>query len=187
MTFLRSMCALGALLLLLPAGTSAAADQQLKFGYVDTERVLQGSLEFKEVDREARLKIELKEEEGQKMLEDLRQLEEELSVLSDEQRKQMMDEYVRKREDLLDFQEQARQEILDRQSVDLKRIATKIKDIIEDLSRAQGLTMVFDVKSVLYLDRTLVTDLSDKVVAKLNEDYRKEKERLQRKAPERVQ
>jgi Skp family chaperone for outer membrane proteins len=187
MMLARPARALVALTLIASALAYAANGDAITMAYVDTERILQGSLEFKEVDRDARLKIELKEEEGQKMLDDLRKFEEELSVLGEEQRQQRLNEYMRMREDLVDFQEQAREEILDRQSVDLKRVAAKIKKIIEAISREQGITMVFDVKPVLYLDPTRVVDLTDKVVAKLNEDYQKEKERLQRKAPARVQ
>lgn len=166
---------------------SVLAQPGMKIGYVDTEMVLQGLLEFKEVDREARTKIEVKEEEGQAKLEAIRKLEEELSVMSEEARKVRYAELNRMRQELYDFQQTAREEILERQSVDLKRIANKIKAAIEKLGREQGFTMILDVKPVLYLDATQVVDLTDKVIQMLNKAYEEEKQKLQRKAPARVQ
>lgn len=164
-----------------------AAQPVLKIGYVDTEVVLQGLTEFKEVDREARTKIEVKEEEGQAKLEAIRKLEEELSVLSEEARKARYAELNRMRQELYEFQQQAREEILERQSVDLKRIANKIKAAIEKIGREQRYTLILDVKPVLYLDPGQVVDLTDKVIQMLNKAYEEEKQKLQRKAPARVQ
>jgi len=168
------------------AGPIAAATA-LKIGFVDTETVLQGSLEFKEVDREARTKVDLKEEEGQKKLEEIRKLEEELSVMSEEQRKTRLSEYNRKRQDLVDFQTQTRDEILERQGVDLKRIAAKIKRIIETVGAGEHMTVIFDTKPVLYIDAAQVVDLTDRVTQTLNAEYEKEKEKLRLKMPTRVQ
>jgi len=107
--------------------------------------------------------------------------------MSEEQRKARLAEYNRKRQELMDFQTQSREEILERQSVDLKRIANKIRTIIEQLGRDQHLTMIFDVKPILYLNAAQVTDLTERVTQLLNADYEKEKDKLQRKVPTRVQ
>ncbi|NLF40225.1 OmpH family outer membrane protein [bacterium] len=180
--------------MLAAAGAFAADSQQaagqatpVKFGYIDTERVLQASLEFKQVDREARDKVDLKEEEGQKMLADLKKVEDEMAQLAPEKRESRMIEYRRKREELVAFQQQSRDEILEKQSVDLKAIANKIKNIIEQLSQEMQMTLVFDLKPILYLDRAQVIDMSDQVIARLNKDYEADIERLKRKAPARVQ
>ena len=45
------------------------------------------------------------------------------------------------------------------------------------------MTIVFDLKPILYLDRTQVTDLTDKVIETLNKNYNAEKKRLQDKMP----
>ena len=155
-------------------------------GFVDTEKVLQGSIEFKEVDRDARMKIELKEEEGQRMLQGIQKLEEELAVMADSKREMFIKEYQRKIEELDKFRQQARDEILDRQSVDLKRVANKIKKIIEVIATKKKMTMVLELKPLLYLDRTKVVDLSSQVIEELNKQYEIEKEKLRIKTPTRV-
>ena len=81
------------------------------------------------------------------------------------------------------FQQQTKDEVLERQSVDLKRIANKIKRTIEKLSHEMNMTLVFDLKPILYLDRTQVTDLTDKVIEQLNKNYESEKQRLRDKMP----
>jgi Skp family chaperone for outer membrane proteins len=159
---------------------------EITMAFVDTEKVLQGSMEFKEVDREARMKIELKEEEGQRMLQEIQKLEEELSVMADSKREMYIKEYQRKIEALDKLREQARDEIMDRQSVDLKRIANKIKNVIEEIAKKKNLTMVLELKPILYLDRTKVIDISPQVIEEINKQYELEKEKLRIKAPKRV-
>jgi len=161
----------------------AAEKNTLRIGFTDTERIMLASLEYKEIDREARYKIELKEEEGQIKLDELKKLANEISELSEEKRKPLIREYRRKQEDLATFQQQTKDEVLERQSVDLKRIANKIKRTIEIISREMNMTLVFDLKPILYLDRTKVIDLTDKVIEKLNKDYKAEKQRLRDKMP----
>lgn len=167
-----------AMCIFVSAGTST-----LKIGYADTERIMLALSEYKEIDREARYKIELKEEEGQQMLDEIKKLGNEIATLSDEKKKPLIKEYRRKQEALLNFQQQTKDEILERQSVDLKRIANKIKRAIEKISRDMNLTIVFDLKPVLYLDRTQVTDITDKVIEKLNSEYESEKQKLRKKMP----
>jgi len=163
--------------------TSVVSAATLRMGYADTERIMLALNEYKEIDREARYKIELKEEEGQKMLDELKRLGNEIASLSEEKRKPLIKEYRRKQEELSNFQQTTKDEILERQSVDLKRIANKIKRCIENISRDMNLTIVFDLKPVLYLDRTQVTDITDKVIEKLNKEYEAEKQKLRKKMP----
>ena len=165
---------------------AAKAESGIRIAYVDTDQVLTKLTEYREIDREARFNLELKEEEGQKMLDELKKLGEELSALSEEKRKPRMLEYKNKQEALLRFREKARDEIFEKQSIDMKRVASKIQDIIEVIGKDKKMTLVFDLKPILYLDRTKITDLTAVVTEKLNADYEKEKERLRRKLPKRV-
>ena len=174
---------LAAVIFFVSSTITAADTSTLRVGYADTERIMLASIEYKEIDREARYKIELKEEEGQQKLDELKKLANEISELSEENRKALIIEYRRKQEDLASFQQQTKEEVLERQSVDLKRIANKIKRSIEMISRDKNMTIVFDLKPILYLDRTQVTDLTDKVIESLNEDYEQEKQKLRKKMP----
>jgi len=164
----------------------AKADSGIKIAYVDTDQVLTKLTEYREIDRDARFNLELKEEEGQKMLDELKKLGEELAALSEEKRKPRMAEYKTQQEALLRFREKARDEIFEKQSIDMKRVAGKIQDTIEAIGKDKKMTLVFDLKPILYLDRTKVTDLTAVVTEKLNADYEKEKEKLRRKLPKRV-
>ncbi len=174
------------LLVIVTLAFTAKADSGIKIAYVDTDQVLTKLTEYREIDREARFNLELKEEDGQKMLNELKKLGEELSALSEEKRKPRLAEYKTKQEALLSFREKARDEIFEKQSIDMKRVASKIQDIIEAIGKENKMTLVLDLKPILYLDRTKITDLTSKVTEKLNADYEKEKEKLRRKLPKRV-
>ncbi len=179
----NTLLLLAAVILFMSSAAFAAEKPALRMGFTDTERIMLASLEYKEIDREARYKIELKEEEGQIKLDELKKLANEISELSEEKRKPLIREYRRKQEELATFQQQTKDEVLERQSVDLKRIANKIKRTIETISRDMNMTIVFDLKPILYLDRTQVTDLTDKVIETLNKSYESEKQRLRDKMP----
>jgi len=174
---------LAAIVFLISSVIHAADKPALRIGYADTERIMLASIEYKEIDRDARYKIELKEEEGQKKLDELKKLANEISELSEDKRKPLIMEYRRKQEELTIFQQQTKDEVLERQSVDLKRIANKIKRSIEQISRDKKMTIVFDLKPVLYLDRTQITDLTDQVIESLNNEYEEEKQKLRNKMP----
>ena len=175
-----------------PPATTAAAPAtpapagEMKLAYVDTSEVVDRSLECKEFNREEQTKKDLKEEEAQKKMDELKKLREQMEALTDEKRKELMPQYERKAQELEDFVRQSRDEIYDRTSVAFKTIAQKVQRIIETLSRDMNLTLVIDAKAILFADKTKMTNLTDKVVEVLNAEYEKEREKLKLKVPARI-
>ena len=169
-----------------PIPAAAPASGEAKIAYVDTSEVVMRSLEFKEYDRQAQSKIDLKDEEVQKKREELRKLREELAALSAEKQKELQPQYYRKLQEYDDFLSESRDEITSRSSVELKNIAQKVQRIIETIGREMELALVIDAKAVLYADKSKMTNLTDKVVDILNTEYEKEKEKMRVKVPDRV-
>ncbi|MQY58921.1 MAG: hypothetical protein GH144_04845 [Clostridia bacterium] len=165
---------------------TARADLVVKIGYVNLARIFHGYEKTKEL--EAKLKME--NEADQKMLSERRQmiekeidrLKEELETLglmfleSAKEKKQA--EIEGRAEELYEFSayiEQRNQE-RDAKYTDgiLKDLELKLPSIIKNIAEKEGYRFVFDLRSLFYVTREEEFDLTDKVLARLNEDYRSE-------------
>ena len=54
----------------------------------------------------------------------------------------------------------------------LKDLQTKLPSIIESIAEKEGYRFVFDLRSLFYVTPEKEFDLTDKVLAQLNEEYR---------------
>lgn len=156
-----------------------------KIAYVDTETALNNSKEYKDCSL-ALLNIQdEKEEELRKMTAEIDAMGDKLKALSAAKQKEEEATYQALIARANRFAEDTDKALTEQRSVDLNRIANKLKAVIEDIGKEGKYTLVIDLKAIVYLDRSEMKDLTDDVVIKLNEAYAKEKERLL-KTPNRV-
>lgn len=155
-----------------------------KIAFVDTETAINNSKEYKDCSLALLDLQDEKEEELRKMTAEIDALGDKLKALSEAKRQAEEAGYQALIARAQRFAEDTDKELRDQRSVDLTRIAKKLKSIIEDLGREGKYTLVLDLKCIVYLDRADMKDLTDEVVLRLNEAYAKEKSSL--KAPARV-
>ncbi|MBO7543625.1 OmpH family outer membrane protein [bacterium] len=173
------------LALALPVWAFGSDVKAPKIAYVDTETALNNSKEYKDCSL-ALLDIQdEKEEELRKMTSEIDALGDKLKILSDAKRQQEEANYQALIARASRFAEDTDKSLREQRSVDLNRIANKLKAVIEDIGKDGKYTLIIDLKAIVYLDRSEMKDLTDDVVLKLNEAYAKEKERLL-KTPNRV-
>ncbi|MBR5624228.1 OmpH family outer membrane protein [bacterium] len=156
-----------------------------KIAYVDTETALNNSKEYKDCSLALLNTQDEKEEELRKMTSEIDSLGDELNALSPAKRQEKEAIYQAKIAQANRFAEDTDKELRDQRTLDLNRIANKLKKIIEEIGSEGKYTLVIDLKAIVYLDRSEMKDLTDDVVIRLNEAYAKEKERLN-KTPTRV-
>ncbi len=165
-------------------GEGAKAALDVKIGYVDLARIFDGYEKTKEL--EARLQVE--NEADQKMLSERRQmieketdkLREELEtqalMLSESAKEEKQAEIERKIEELYEFSVYIEQRSIDREAryTDgiLKDLQTKLPLIIKSVAEKEGYRFVFDSRSLFYVTPEKEFDLTDKVIAQLNEEYK---------------
>jgi len=166
--------------------TAPGADVKApRIAYVDTETALNNSKEYKDCSL-ALLDIQdEKEEELRKMTSEIDALGEKLKALSPAKRQTEEAGFQAMIARASRFAEDTDKALREQRSLDLNRIANKLKGIIEDLGKEGKYTLIIDLKAIVYLDRSEMRDLTDDVVVRLNEAYAKEKER-QNKTPNRV-
>jgi len=167
---------------------AARADLVVKIGYVDLERIFQGYEKTREL--EARLKME--NEADQNMLSERRQmiekeidkLKEELEtqalMLSESASEEKQAEIERRAEELDEFSAYIEQRNQEREAkyTDgiLRDLQTKLPSIIKSIAEKEGYRFVFDLRSLFYVTPEKEFDLTDKVLAQLNEEYKAETE-----------
>ena len=163
---------------------AARADLVVKIGYVDLERIFQGYEKTKEL--EAKLKME--NEADQEMLSERRQmiekeidrLKEELEtqalMLSESASEEKQAEIERRAEELYEFSAYIEQRMTDRAAkyTDgiVQDLELRVPSIIKSIAEKEGYRFVFDSRFLSYFTPEEEFDLTDKVIAQLNEEYR---------------
>jgi len=163
---------------------TARADLVVKIGYVDLERIFHGYEKTKEL--EAKLKME--NEADQNMLSERRQmiekeidrLKEELEtqalMLSESASEEKQAEIERRAEELYEFSAYIEQRNQEREAkyTDgiLKDLQVELPSIIKSIAEKEGYRFVFDLRSLFYVTPEKEFDLTDKVLAQLNEEYK---------------
>lgn len=164
--------------------TTARAALDVKIGYVNLERIFQEYEKTKEL--EARL--ELENEADQRVLSERRQLiekemdelKEELEMqglmLSESAKQEKQAEIERRVEELDEFSRYIEQRNIEREAkyTDdiLKDLQLKLPLIIKSIAEKEGYRFIFDLRSLFYVTPEKEFDLTDKVIAQLNEEYR---------------
>ncbi len=163
---------------------TARADLVVKIGYVDLERIFHGYEKTKELEA----KLNMENEADQKMLSERRQmiekeidkLKEELEtqalMLSESAKEEKQVEIERRIEELDEFSAYIKQRNQEREAkyTDgiLKDLQTKLPSIIKSIAEKEGYRFVFDLRSLFYVTPEKEFDLTDKVLAQLNEEYK---------------
>ena len=153
----------------------AVSSYAMSFAYVNTEDVLQGSKEFKECERKALTKRDLRTEEISQMTAQLDKLEAQISALSAEKGAALREQYAKDFDRIERFNAQ--------HSHDMERIASKIRTIIEKIGERDNVSLMLDLKAILYLDQKVVKDYTKEVTNELNRQYDEELDKLRSKLP----
>jgi len=163
---------------------TARADLVVKIGYVDLERIFHGY----EKTRELEAKLKMENEADQNMLSERRQmiekeidrLKEELEtqalMLSESAKEEKQADMERRIEELDDFSAYIEQRMIDREAryTDeiLKDLELRLSSIIKSVAEKEGYRFVFDSRVLFYFSPEKEFDLTDKVLAQLNEEYK---------------
>lgn len=162
-----------AILLLFPLAATASADA-IKIGFVNAQKVLEGSTEGKQVQEKIKAFIESRQKVISLEEEELRQMDEELArqadLLSPEAKKVKQSEIQKK---LVAYRRKAAEfdnEILEKRREIDKTFLQKIKAVIEEIAKKDGYTFVLNKSegpgAVFYSQESL--DITDKVIARLD-------------------
>ena len=153
------------------AGLSFAAKQ----AYVDTDYVIDASLEFKDRSKVLEEKRLYSATIIDGMQAELKNLYEQIKLVSETKQQELALEFEKKREELI-LKDKEEADILETMAkYELDILSKKTKNAIMEVSKEKKYEIVYDVKAILYLDEKVVDNISQAVLSKMNDNYRKEK------------
>lgn len=143
--------------------TAQAAE---KMGYVDLSRLFDEYKKTKDYDKTLANKSDTYENERKKQVDEVKDLQSKLNLMSDKEKESKMKEYEKKVKDLQEFDRQ--------QQTDLRKEFTEKKaEIIKDIESAikafaekEGYTLIFNEVGVLHHVKSL--EVTDQVLELLN-------------------
>jgi outer membrane protein len=156
-----------------------AGAAEVKIGYVDLQKALNECLAGKEAKESLKKAVEQKQkaiQEKERAIEALKaEIEAKQTVLSEEALQKKQDKLDRLMRDYKRFVQDANEELKKKEAQYTNQILMDLRDIVIDLGKKRGYTIIFErVPGVLlYVDETL--DLTDEVIKLYDEKYKKDK------------
>jgi len=145
--------------------------QETKICTVDLLRVFDEYKKREDFDKDLEAKTKVKEAERNKLIEDLKEIQDKLALLSDQEKEKKQKELTTKSQQLQELDQKLKQDFRKDWDEKLRQILEDIKKVVEDLAKKEGYTFVLDSKALLYGSKDM--DVTSRIVETLNKNYKK--------------
>lgn len=162
------MC--GLLIFLLSVAVSGVYAAE-KFAYIDLSKTFSEYKKTKDYDKGLGDKEQLYTTERDKRVNEVKQLQDKLNLLSDKEKDAKKADVEAKIKDLQEFDRQKQTDLRKEQDEKMKEILKDIEDAVKQYSSKEGYTFVFNDRVLVYQDKTL--DITDKIIEILNKGSKK--------------
>ncbi len=173
---LKGLCVLrlGVLVVLgvLMLTTVSAVAADVKVGFVDIQKAIIETKEFKK--SQIKFRMEIKKEKGiidarKKRVEDmLKELNKQSFVLNPELKKKKEESFLREKKEFERYVQDRDEEFNRKEKIALDKISKKMLEVLKQLGKQKKLTMVSEKKAVFYSDSALdLTSLATKTYDRL--------------------
>ena len=149
--------------LFLLSGAAFAAD---KFAYVDLSKAFSEYSKTKDYDKTLTEKEKAYTTERDKKANDLKQLRDKISLLTDKEKEAKASDFQAKVKSFQDFVSQREGDLRKEQDERMREIMKDIQESVKKISEKEGYTLVFNDRVLVYSNKSY--DITDKVIAVLN-------------------
>jgi outer membrane protein len=149
-------------------GLSYAAD---KFAYVDLSKTFAEYNKTKDYDKVLAGKEGAYETERNKMVDEVKQLQEKIELLSEKEKEAKTKDLQEKLKSLQEFDRQKQTDLRKEQDEKMREILKDIEEAVRKHAEKEGYTLVFNDRVLVYQTKSM--DISDKILEMLNKDYKK--------------
>jgi len=155
-------------------GLPAAADEAkaIKIGYINLGRALDEYEKTKKSEATLEKKLDKKEKEREKLVEEIKELKDEITLMSDKGRREKQDIIDEKIKNLQEFDKGARNELQDERDEVLRDILGEINNVISEYGKKNGYTAILNDRVLVYGDETI--DITQEIIDILNKDRKKD-------------
>ena len=115
---------------------------------------------------------EEKQNEGQKMLEEINRMKEEVDLLSEDAKKKKEDEIKEKVMAFRKFSEEAQKDLMGQRNIFMEEILKEIEGIKKDIGKEEGYDFIANEKAFIYYSGNM--DITETVIQKLNKQFSNE-------------
>lgn len=147
------------------------AAERTEIGYVDIALVFDSYNKTKDQDAALSSKSEGKQQERNKIVERIRNMKNELELLSDKQREKkqvQIDEEIRR---LQDFDRETKSALRGERDDMVRDILKEIDSVIKDYAMRSGYTMILNSRVLIYAQKQY--DITQEIINILNSKYKK--------------
>ena len=143
----------------------------IKIGYINLGKTFDEYEKTKQSDKSLEKKGDKKEKARQKLVDEIKELKEEMVLLSDkgkEEKQTIIDEKIR---NLQEFDKETRDELRQDRDEMVRDILREIDKIIQDYGKKNGYTVILNDRMLVYGNETI--DITQDIIDILNKNYKK--------------
>lgn len=152
--------------------TAPATAGDVKIGFVDIQKAITDTKEFKK--SQMKFRVEIQKEKGiidarkKKVESMLSELNKQANVLNPSLKKKKEESFLREKKDFERYVQDREEEFARKEKIALDKISKKMLEVLKQLGKQKKLTMVIEKKAVFYSDSSLeLTRLATKTYNKL--------------------
>lgn len=152
-------------------GTVFAANE--KVAYVDVAKIFEGYQKTKDNDKNLQDSGKKKEKERDVLVQNVRQLKDELALLAEDARGKKQEELDAKIRELQDFDRNAKRDLGGQRDKVMREIFKDIDDTIQRYGERKSFDLIYNERALLF--RNAKFDVTQDVLTELNKSYAKQK------------
>ena len=150
----------------------AFAESQGKIGYIDLSRSFDEYQKTKDLDKELENKGDMKQQEREKLVQDVRTMRGELELMNKNSREKKEADIEAKIKSLQEFDQEAKTDLTKDRDNMVKDILKEMSDVIKEYGAKNGYSIIVNDRVLLYGDSAM--DLTNEIIKILNDKYKTE-------------
>lgn len=155
------------------SGVTYAAGEGVKYATVDIAKVFDEYQKTKDNDQNLQRAAKKKEEERDALVHEVRQIKDELVLLTADAKNKKQEALEIKLRELQEFDRSAKRELGAQRNEVVREIFKEIDDTIQRYGERKGLDLVFNERALLF--RSAQYDVTTDILAEINKEYAKKK------------
>jgi outer membrane protein len=168
---LLKIVVISAFMFLFAAAGNVFAESQGKIGYIDLSRSFDEYQKTKDFDKELEGKGDMKQQEREKLVQDIRTMRGELELMNKNSREKKETDIEAKIKSLQEFDQDAKTDLTKDRDNMVKDILKEMSDVIKEYGEKNGYSIIVNDRVLLYGDSTM--DLTNEIIKILNNKYNK--------------
>ena len=150
---------------------TALAQSEQKIGYVDLSMAFDEYQKTKDFDKALEKKGDVKQEEREKLVKEIRKMREELDLMNEKARSKKEQDIEAKIRSLQEFDQDAKAGLTKERDDMVRDILREMNDVIHEYGETHGYLIILNDRVLLYGDKTI--DLTGEIIKILNDSYNK--------------